>query len=267
MGLDKESPLYFEQLLALVESEPNFATRVLAAANSAVSAPSESITTLRSALARIGTAGTTDMILTLSVARVFVPRDSWEMSLWRHAIQVAVAARELSRLFGQWGARPDEAYSCGLLHDVGRFVMFQEAPEQLRTIDEGNWSSPYELVREELAICGLTHADLGAMACTHWGMPEIITQVVREHHDPPAKPPLNQAQAMTAIIRLADFAMFPSVMPGTPGLEQADDETIRRTLQVRLRGYMQLELPELRAFLTRVTSEADAIIATTGISG
>lgn len=166
LALDPDDEHLPDRVVSLIESEPNFSTRVLAAANSAASSPVAHITTLPNAIARIGTTGASNLVLTIGVTRVFVPRDDWEWSLWRHALQVALAAR-------------------ALLHDIGRFVMFQEAPDQLREIDEGTWDSPEQLVSLEREICGVDHAELGALACHVWGLPDEIVDVVRHHHDRP----------------------------------------------------------------------------------
>lgn len=42
--------------------------------------------------------------------------------------------------------------------------MFDEAPETLRQIYEGDWDSPDALVEFELSICGISHCELGQMA-------------------------------------------------------------------------------------------------------
>ncbi len=258
MSLDKQNEEYFDQVLKLVESEPNFSTRILAVANSAGLGSRVPITTLRAAISRTGSRQATGLILGLSVARVFVPTDDWEKSLWRHAIQVATASRELAIRCREMAANPEEAYAAGLLHDVGRFVMFREAPEQLRRVDEGDWSDPEGLLATEMAICGITHADLGARACTAWGIPELITEVVRHHHDAEFSGlPLELARLVT-IVHVADIAMFPSAMPGSSGLDLLDDATLTRQVLQRLPALIHLSLTELRELLLTATSEAAA---------
>ena len=102
--------------------------------------------TLGAAVARIGSLHAANLVVALGISRVFIPRDDWERSLWRHALQVALAARALVAHAQPSGLAPDEAYLVELLHDVGRFVMFQEAPDQLRRVDEGDWDTPEALI-------------------------------------------------------------------------------------------------------------------------
>ncbi len=265
MTLDREDESYFDKLLAILESDPNLSARVLASANSAASGSRSSVVTLRSALGRVGSQAASNLVLALAMTHVFVPRDSWEKSLWRHSIQVATAARALARCCEDAEVDPDEAYTCGLLHDIGRFVMFQEAPEELRVIDEADWDNCEGLQATEREICGLTHSELGALACRQWSIPEAIAEIVQEHHAAPQFQPQSPSAMLRAVVQLADFVMFPSAMPGTPGLEEADDDTLQSCVLERLPGFLSLDLPGLRELLQEVKNQANATAESLGV--
>jgi putative nucleotidyltransferase with HDIG domain len=197
--LRPESPRHFEEVRRLVELEPAFSTRLLAAANSAASAPRQPILGVSAALQRIGSRAAANLLLASAVTNTFAPRDDWERALWRHALEVAVLARALAP---SEGADPEHAYTCGLLHDVGRFLLLRDAPERLREIEETVWSTPEEQVAAERAVCGLTHADLGALACRKWRIPETIAQVVADHHAPQ-----RSRGPLAKVVMLADALM------------------------------------------------------------
>lgn len=268
LALDPEDENYFDEVIRILESEPNFAARLLAAANSAASAPAQPVTTLAGAVARIGSRGATNLVLALSVTRVFVPRDPWERSLWRHGIQVAHAARALARRVPEdEGLNPDEVYSCALLHDLGRFVFFQEAPDQLRAVDEGDWETPQALIEQELAICGLSHPEVGAMACSKWGLPEVIVRAVRQHHDPLPASFSNPDEKVVAIVRLADLAMFPSAKPGAEGLDQTlDHEELAAYLEPRMPPFLSLSGAQLAQIVQQAGTEAEHASQALGIA-
>jgi|GEM_PF-1554180 len=266
MSLDRAAPDYFDQVLKLIEGDPNLSARTLASSNSAASAPRTPITTLRGAVTRVGSLTASNLVLALAVTRVFVPRDAWEKSLWRHALQVSVAARSLAVLCHDQDLSPEEVYAAALLHDVGRFVLFQEAPDQLRRIDEGDWECARELVEFERSICGMTHTELGAMACAKWHLPEVVTAVVRDHHTVPTHPPHGKLEKMTALVRLADLAMFPSAMPGSPGLDQADDATMWNLLAPKIPFFLKIDVAGMRAVLVATVAEADATCRELGVA-
>lgn len=162
------------------------------------------------------------------------------------------------------GLSPDEAYLVGLLHDIGRFVLFQEAPEQLREIDESGWDTPTALLELEKQICGLDHAELGALACRKWGIPETIAETIALHHRPPESPN-DTAGRLSAIVNVADLAMFPSAMARTEGYASADIDTIDSVLRPRLPVDVAMSAGELHDIIIAVTEEADTTLNLLGL--
>lgn len=268
MALDTNTDDYFENVLRIIEAEPNFAARLLIAANSAESAPADPVATLASAIARIGSKGAANLVLALSVSKVFVPRDPWEKSLWRHGVQVAHAARLLAtHVHPDEGVGPDEVYTCALLHDIGRFVLFQESPDQLRAVDEGDWETPQALIDQETAICGLTHPELGAMACTKWRLPDVVRQSVLKHHDPLPDDLPTPADKVVAIVRLADLAMFPSARPDLENLDETMDlATLVSYLEPRMPPFLKLSGSQLAHLIEQAAADADVASQALGIS-
>ncbi|HED64644.1 MAG TPA: HDOD domain-containing protein [Planctomycetes bacterium] len=261
IALDREDDRYFDKILELLEAEPNLAVRVLAIANSAAVGSAVPTTMLRPALGRVGSQAASNMLLAAAMTQVFVPRDDYEKGLWRHAVRVGVVARRMGRKAGLALCNPEEAYTCGLVHDIGRFVLFREAPRKLKRIDESDWESPTGLLRTERAVCGFTHAQVGAMVCRQWGLPETIVDVVNDHHTPEdARHP-----TLTAIVHCADLAMFPSVLPGAPGTEEADDETLREKVWAALPPFLDLSLDELRTMIAESTEESAALLEALGV--
>jgi len=59
------------------------------------------------------------------------------------------------------GITSGHAYLAGLLHDIGRFVLFDQSPEFIRAVDDLAWTTPTELIEAERQICGIDHAELG----------------------------------------------------------------------------------------------------------
>jgi HD-like signal output (HDOD) protein len=204
LSLDPESDAYFDQLVELASREPNLAVRLLRYANSAMSAPGRPIHTLQQAAMRIGTQECTHLVTALAVARVFVPSTPAQRDLWRHSLLVA----HCSRLVARWACNRREArelsYIAGLLHDIGRFAMFNVASADLLKVSEADWASPAELLATEEQLLGYDHAQLGGLVCERWQMPELLTQVVRLHHRNPLPDVEGAVMEQLRIVRLAD---------------------------------------------------------------
>ncbi len=208
LSLDRTQDSYFDDVVAVVRHEPNYAVKLLSFANSAAVRGRQPITKIHDAVVRMGAKGASALIVALSVTRVFVPTNPWEVGLWLHALHVAALSRCLAALAPQHAVDPEEAYLSGLLHDVGRFILFNEAPDALKHVDEADWSSPAEMVAAESSICGLNHAELGARAAELWSLPQPIASVIRNHHaslSPAGKDPLDR---LTALVQVADRVAF-----------------------------------------------------------
>jgi putative nucleotidyltransferase with HDIG domain len=132
---------------------------------------------------RLGSDRCAGLLLALAVVKVFIPRSEAQRSLWIHALQTALFARMFCKTIPSLKCNADQAYLCGLLHDIGRFVQFEGAPADLTRIDDLHWASPQELVDAEHKALGYDHAMLGWQACKKWSLPESIGEVVRRHHE------------------------------------------------------------------------------------
>lgn len=201
LRLDPKMETYFERIATLVSRDPGFATQVLARANSAASRPLATITRVKDAVARVGSQEVANLVIASGVTRIFVPREAWARELWAHALQVA----EVARAVAPAGVDPESLYLAGLLHDVGRFVLYVEAHEDVRAIYERRWRSPDDLSRAEEAACGFSHAELGYQVALKWRLPDWLATVIRtHHHDPTRLSGPVAARLLVDHLRLAD---------------------------------------------------------------
>jgi len=184
LQLDPASDSFFEEFGKLTKEDPAFAVRVIALANSAASAPAVPITTIKDALTRMGVQAIRSMVASLAVQRVFMPTKPNEIRLWEHSVFAAFAAAQIAEIVPSIEIDPAEAYLVGLLHDIGRFVMFEHAAPSLLLVDERDWGTPDELVAADEAVYKYTHAELGYRACQRWQLPESICDVIQLHHMP-----------------------------------------------------------------------------------
>ncbi len=182
MSLDPDEDDYFERFEELAREDPALAVKIVSFANSAASAPMSPILSIQGALARMGIQPIRSLVASLGVQRVFMPSEPNQVRLWKHSISVGVASQRLAILLSTLKVEPGFAYLAGLLHDIGRFVMFEHASADLLRVDESNWQSGDDLVTADLDVFTFTHSELGYLACQRWGLPDEIADVVRCHH-------------------------------------------------------------------------------------
>ena len=205
LSLDPESDEYFDDLVDIARSEPSFAVRVLRCANSEASAPGQPITSLTQAANRIGAARCGQLAMAVAVARVFVPRTREQRELWAHSLRVA----SLSRLIAaSSGARTDiceAVYTAGLVHDIGRFAMFERVTDDFDRVAESGWETPQALLEVEEELLGYDHTRVGQLICERWGLSPPLIEIVRHHHRPATNSGPPEYRTLNAgTIQLAD---------------------------------------------------------------
>jgi putative nucleotidyltransferase with HDIG domain len=179
LDLDSEdAPVRIEKL---ARSDPPFALRLMRLANIELNGD-RTIKTIPDAIVQVGTRSLAEMIFALSVIEVFVPHTQAQRNLWIHSIQTAVAARRIAVLRPDFGISMEEAFLAGLLHDIGRFIIFEHHPREMAQIDEAEVDDLRDLVALEIKVCGFDHAVLGNIICDKLHLPWTVCEMVRTHH-------------------------------------------------------------------------------------
>jgi putative nucleotidyltransferase with HDIG domain len=141
------------------------------------------VRTVRGAVAFLGFNTVKTLVLGVSIVEQFRARPAvrgFDIDrLQAHSLETAVTAREMLR--GTGGG--DEAFSAGMLHDVGQLLLAARAPEEYSDVlirtREGQ-----RLELAERAIFGVDHAVVGAYLLGIWGLPQPLVSAVARHHLP-----------------------------------------------------------------------------------
>lgn len=181
------------RLIALVSKDPVFTIRVLRLANVAAFAAAGEVTSIETAVVRLGTRAVRNCVLAACVS-------AWATSLdvygrrgvdeIQHAVGTACLARRLAE---RLRIVPDDAFVQGLLHDIGKLFLLKLRAEYLRL------GGRPPAVDEFDAVAVTHHAEVGASALQLWGLPEVIRVPVRWHHSPLESPNHVQAVAITYV--------------------------------------------------------------------
>jgi putative nucleotidyltransferase with HDIG domain len=258
-ALDLDSAGATDEIVALVRADPPLALRLMRLANSA-GYGGGGIETIPGAIFRAGAHNLANMILALSVVEVFVPHTQGQRNLWIHSIQTALAARRFAALRPDMGLGMEECFLAGLLHDIGRFVIFENRPQEMAQLDEAHVASPLELVAAERHVCGFDHATLGYEVCRRWNLPESVCEMVRVHHlygeERVGVPP--EVAALVKLVQEADCFSFGLLR--NPALSLDSDIDRNRSIELSLRPLASSErivpTPKLAEELSAVDLEA-----------
>lgn len=206
-----------DALAGIIANDMALAARVLRLVNSPYFGVGRRVDSVATAVGILGTRQVSIMAAAMCVMSEFkgIPKDLIDLeSFWRHGIAVGVLARCLARradaaVLAQVAESADggpdvgteQFFLAGLLHDVGRLLLFRGRPEVarralLRAREEQLFL--YDTEQEEI---GCDHATLGSMLLRQWNLPPALRLAVLYHHIPDVA----EAVAPNAVIHLADI--------------------------------------------------------------
>lgn len=189
----------------IVAQDPPVAAKVLRLANTAYYAPRERIATIGHAAAVLGMSVLENLVLQVTLVEAFASLDGKTVEdLWVHSVLVARTTQEIvkrSRMPDALPLVPEELYTCGLLHDIGKFVMLGSLGHDYLTVLQRARDSLRESYLQERVDLGYNHTEVGAVMAHLWRFPPGIVEAIELHHSPRI---LLRARPHVAVVVLAD---------------------------------------------------------------
>jgi len=172
---------------SVIARDPVATGRLLHMSNSAAFSLAQKVTDPVHAVTLLGIETVKSMVMSLQIfSQTDMARGaglSLEI-LWEHSLLVAKFARQITlkqtgdvRLAG-------DAFTAGLLHDVGRIVLASNLPKEYAAIIEAARKDSLPLHEEETAKLRVNHAEIGAYLLGLWGLPAEIVEATGGHHAP-----------------------------------------------------------------------------------
>lgn len=167
----------------IISEDQGLTARILKLANSPLFGYFSKIDTITQAVTIIGVQQVRDLALAISVMGMFegIPEDLITMELfWKHSIASGLSARILAT--SQRESNLERFFVAGILHDIGRLVMFINIPDICREMIEISRNEDrllYEVERDRL---GFDHGDLGGALLQRWKIPARVAEPVACHH-------------------------------------------------------------------------------------
>ena len=187
----------------IIREDPGLSARLLRIVNSAFYNFPSKIETVSQAVTLVGTQQIGALSLATVVMDLFegIPQDLVDMSsFWKHSVACGLAARAFGVLRRE--ANAERLFVAGMLHDIGRLVMFTKAADDAREALERSKAQQQLLYCSEQEVFGFTHAVVGGLLLQIWKLPASLEEVVAYHHRPSDS---KRFQADTAIIHIADI--------------------------------------------------------------
>jgi putative nucleotidyltransferase with HDIG domain len=167
----------------IISEDQGLTARILKLANSPLFGYFSKIETITQAVTIIGVLQVRDLALALSVMDVFagIPETVVNMDqFWRHSLGTGLAAKVLAT--SQREASLERFFVAGILHDVGRLVMYIRCPDLSLELLQRCRSTGELLYRVERELFGFDHAEVGGALLRRWKIPPRVAEPVERHH-------------------------------------------------------------------------------------
>jgi HD-like signal output (HDOD) protein len=191
------SPLELERAIIV---DPAFSSKVLTLANSAFFGLPRRVTSIREAILFLGFRAVRNLAMTVGTYDMFVgktDKDSLRRKAWwRQSVDTAVCCKWLA--FFTRKAQPDDSYTCGLLHLIGKTLLdrFGHGDYERVTIMIENGTPELDA---ESRVFGCNHIDVAISAAERWGFPETLLSGVSYLTPADFDDPHREKRACTAI--------------------------------------------------------------------
>jgi len=232
-------------LARTILEDQSLTARLLRLVNSPFYGFPRRIATVTEAVTILGFAPVRSLLLTASVVDLLVGEETPDFSptgLWEHSVGAAVGAGLLAR-YTRHEDR-EEVFVAGLLHDVGKLVLFHFLTKEFLTVLETSRREDIPIRTAEQRLLGFTHDQVGRLLAERWKLPVRLSEAIGCHH----RPDLAQVgKREAALVHVAE-ALTRALGLGSGGddaVPMLEPETWRRLgLQTTILEPLMIELEE-----------------------
>lgn len=197
---DQDVPM--SKVATLVEMDPGLTVRILQLINSAGFGLLSKVSNLQHAVSLLGRSRLESLVLTFAAAEQIPTR--MECMEARQFWVAAARRASLARVVAQHmhAATQAEAFTAGLLHDIGVPVLSRLDPEGYSAIlEEWHHDDDSHLDVMEREKFGFDHASVGALMAEDWGLPDYLTEAIAGHHSQNGESNLDPAVRLVSLVR------------------------------------------------------------------
>jgi putative nucleotidyltransferase with HDIG domain len=181
-----ENPFTSNKKIAeLIMKDQSMVTKILKLSNCAMYSKRQEINNLSNAITFLGTTSIRNLILQISLVRLFqiaddeIPDFSIDI-FWEHSLGTAYFTAEIVKRLGL--PPSDDYYLAGLLHDIGKLVIYQFYPNQFKEIVKKQLNDGVLDYEAEEGVLGVGHQDVGEFLAEKWKFKKDVIAAIRDHH-------------------------------------------------------------------------------------
>ena len=172
-------------LTRLIGSDVAFSAEILRLANSALFGLEFQIDSLSHAVVILGLARVKSLAMTVAIMKGYlkgVLKSEILRRCWCHSLACAYLAEELAPACG---LDQEQAYTAGLLHDIGRLSILVSYPMEYTNLLQVAEENAFDVIECERQLFDIDHCEAGRWLAEHWNLPKEFAEVAGGHHQEP----------------------------------------------------------------------------------
>ena len=174
-----------KELSKIISKDPSLSAKVMRILHCPYSGLNNRVNSIEQAVIYLGIDTIKNIAVSASVRQVF--GHAKESSLfklsqfWWHSFLCATFARRIAKRISY--NSPEEAFLAGLLHDIGKLLLWVNFPKQYADIIKQSKQNDELLIAEKVMI-GANHCEVGAWLVEQWKLNAFISDAIYYHHEP-----------------------------------------------------------------------------------
>ena len=201
----------------MIKMDPTLVLRILRGANSPYYGLRQKVNSISRAVVVIGVNNLRNMIVTEGLKELFKGKNSNNAfsrnRLWLHCAAVSICSQMImERIFGLNG---EDAFLCGILHDIGMIVEDQTAHDLFSRVCNTYDENSKAITDYEKEIVGTDHCEIGHLLAKDWQLPIEIQEAIQRHHKT-----LDHVSpsSLTGVIQLSEYIVSQLDYTAIPGM-------------------------------------------------
>lgn len=171
----------FKLLAAKISTDQVLSARLLRLANSAHFSGNKTISSVNEALVRVGSAPVRTLVVVSVLSGVFPKLPTLDMAkYWEETFEVSIIASKIAKITDM---DADEAFTTGILHNIGELMIHTLVPEQAKVITARAEAGENAIAVQE-EILDITAPTLGAKLAKTWHFPDDMVDAIANFDQP-----------------------------------------------------------------------------------
>lgn len=173
------------ELAEIIKHDAKLTAAIMGLVNSPIFSLPNEVETLSRAITVLGTREISSLALGARIVSMFedhAPQGLPIRTFWKHSISCGVFAHDIAKYCGR--PEPEKYLVAGLLHDLGRLMLFSQYPDLAKVAFALQESKCIPLHKSEMNLFDVDHAMVGGVFLSGWNLPKSVVHSALYHHEP-----------------------------------------------------------------------------------